>query len=148
MHQTQLLDTERAARLAGVTRHEIQNHIATGALPVQDDKIDVLDLAKLYPEVGRRRTTMVEVAAQIREDAFAKAMRRDESPNIDQLQAELRQARQEISFFRAELGRCKTLISDLERLLGDYQQQAGDKQRVEAMIRWLRQQAKFLQRLV
>lgn len=148
MHQTQLLDAERAARLAGVTQVEIQTHITSGALPVQHGKIDVLDLAKIYPEVGQRRTTMVEVAAQIREDAFTKAMRRDDTPNIEQLQAELRQARQEIGFFRAELSRCKVLVSDMDRQLSDYQQQASDKQRVEAMIRWLRQQAKFLQRLV
>ncbi len=146
MHQAQLIDPIRAARLAGVTHDVIQQLVADGVLPIQHGKIDLSDLRRLYPDIEARRTTMVEVAAQIREDAFAKAMHRDDPPNVESLKVELRQARQEIAYFRAEVGRCKALASDMERLLVDYQHQSQDKQRVEAMIAWLRLQTKFLQR--
>jgi CDP-4-dehydro-6-deoxyglucose reductase len=72
----QLIDVNRAARLAGVTRVEIQRQIASGLLQTFEGRVKMSDLVGLYPEIDESRSYMLEVVSQIKEDAVGKAVRR------------------------------------------------------------------------
>lgn len=63
---TQLLSLSRAARLAGVTRAELQRRIRRGEIQTFEGEIAVSDLLRDYPSVSLEKTGMLEQVEHIK----------------------------------------------------------------------------------
>ncbi|MGB5832572.1 MAG: 2Fe-2S iron-sulfur cluster-binding protein [Thiohalocapsa sp.] len=66
---TQLLSLSRAARLAGVTRADLQRRIRRGEIHTFEGEVAVSDLLRVYPRVSLEKTGMLEQVEQIKADA-------------------------------------------------------------------------------
>ncbi|MGF1613594.1 MAG: hypothetical protein ACFCVA_06670 [Gammaproteobacteria bacterium] len=144
MKANRLLDIARAARLAGVPREDIQRLIATGKLTAFEGKVDVSELAKLYPEIERRPASMLELVSQIKEDAIWKAVAphaRDSAP----LPVDVGQLRTELAYHKRHAEHYRRMLADLRGMLLDIQEKVDQKQRVEAVIKWLEHKLKEVQ---
>jgi CDP-4-dehydro-6-deoxyglucose reductase len=65
----QLLSLSRAARLAGVTRAELQKRIRRGEIQTFEGEVAVSDLLRVYPRVSLEKTGMLEQVERIKADA-------------------------------------------------------------------------------
>jgi len=82
---TQLLSLSRAARLAGVTRSELQKRIRRGELTTFEGDIKVSDLLRVYPEVSLEHSGDLERVERIKANALPKSRQGDSvlpSPQI------------------------------------------------------------------
>lgn len=66
---TELLSLSRAARLAGVSRGDLQRHIRQGAIETFEGQVALKDLLRLYPRVSLEKTGMLEEVQRIKDDA-------------------------------------------------------------------------------
>ena len=74
---TQLLSLSRAARLAGVTRSELQKHIRRGALTTFEGDIAVSDLLRVYPQVSLEQSGDLERVERIKANALPRSHQGD-----------------------------------------------------------------------
>jgi CDP-4-dehydro-6-deoxyglucose reductase len=70
---TNLLSLSRAARLAGVTRAEIQRRIRRGDLQTFEGEVAINDLLRVYPSVSLEKTGDLERVQQIKADALPRS---------------------------------------------------------------------------
>lgn len=70
---TQLLSLSRAARLAGVSRAELQKRIRRGEVSTFEGQIDVGELLRVYPAVSLERTDVLERVERIKADALPRS---------------------------------------------------------------------------
>lgn len=66
---TDLLSLSRAARLAGVTRAELQRHIRRGVIETFEGQVAVRDLLRVYPSLSLEKTGMLEDVQRIKAEA-------------------------------------------------------------------------------
>jgi CDP-4-dehydro-6-deoxyglucose reductase len=74
---TQLLSLSRAARLAGVTRSELQKHIRHGELTTFEGEIAVSDLLRVYPKVSLEQSGDLERVERIKANALPRSHQGD-----------------------------------------------------------------------
>jgi len=74
---TQLLSLSRAARLAGVTRSELQKRIRRGELTTFEGEIAVPDLLRVYPEVDLEHSGDLERVEHIKATALPRSQQGD-----------------------------------------------------------------------
>ncbi len=67
---TELLSLSRAARLAGVTRAEIQKRIRHGEMQTFEGQVAISDLLRVYPSVSLEKSDDFERVEQIKANAF------------------------------------------------------------------------------
>ena len=67
---TELLSLSRAARLAGVTRAEIQKRIRHGDMETFEGQVAINDLLRVYPSVSLEKSDDFERVEQIKANAF------------------------------------------------------------------------------
>jgi len=70
---TQLLSLSRSARLAGVTRAEIQRHIRRGDLTTFEGEIAVSDLLRVFPHVSLDNDDALERVQRIKAEALPRS---------------------------------------------------------------------------
>lgn len=136
MKANRLLDIGRAARLAGVPREEIQRLIAVGELEAFEGKVDIANLAKIYPGFERRPASMLEFVSQIKEDAMWKTPFPDVQ-DAASLRSEARQLRTETAYHKQQAESYRRILTDLRGMLLDLQEKVDQKQRVKAVVKWL-----------
>jgi CDP-4-dehydro-6-deoxyglucose reductase, E3 len=135
-----LIDTSRAARLAGVTRGEIERHIASGTLSSFEGKVNMRDLLKIYPEIDDSGRYMFEVVSQIKEDAVGKAIRRrggEEVQDPAALRREIASLRREAGYYKDRCEKYKQVLTELRPKLIELQKTSEQKSRFGALIAWL-----------
>ena len=133
------VDIWKAARLAGVTRAELQTHVADGLLPSFEGRIDVSDLHRLYPHLDRGRPGMLEFVEQVKEDALRKGVRRPERPgDVSELAEEVVALRRERDHFRSLSDDRQALLDDLERMLDELAGRVEPAWPVRNLVLWLR----------
>jgi CDP-4-dehydro-6-deoxyglucose reductase len=110
---SQLLTVSRAAHLLGLTRADMQKHIASGALPSHDGMVSTEDLLKLYPEVRLEDSGAFERITKIREEAFGKRIRERILPNQEILAQRLAAQSEELDDVRKHLAHYHDLIEAL-----------------------------------
>jgi len=71
-------DIRRAAKLVGVTRGSLQRRIDNGEITTQDGMVEMHELIRVFPELDKSRSSMVEVVDQIKDDAIIKTLTRKE----------------------------------------------------------------------
>lgn len=70
---TQLLSVSRAARLAGVTRSDLQKRIRRGEITTFEGEVAVSDLLRVYPEVTLEQSGDLERVERIKANALPKS---------------------------------------------------------------------------
>ena len=74
---TQLLSLSRAARLAGVTRSDLQKRIRRGEITTFEGEVAVSDLLRVYPEVTLEQSGDLERVERIKANALPKSHQGD-----------------------------------------------------------------------
>jgi CDP-4-dehydro-6-deoxyglucose reductase len=133
------VDIWRAARLAGVSRTEIQERIAGGELESFEGRVDVNSLARLYPAALKGDGLLIDFVEQVKEDALRKGVRaRERRQDPDALAADLIAARRELEHFKRQNARQRAVLDDVERMLQDLQARVRPAHLVKNVLLWLR----------
>ena len=138
-----LLDLERAARLAGVGIDEIEAEIRRGVLHLVRGKVRLAELKRQFPDVGERRTTMVEVVGQIREDATSKAMGQRNRQTYGASYAELKEsfdrAARDARYYRDQVIEYRELCTRMRGMVQDLRTRVTPRERAftDAILRWI-----------
>jgi len=114
---SQLLTLSRAARLAGVSRGELQKQIRKLALETFEGQIAVEDLLRAYPDVDIDYDPVLERVARIKANTRPKSRYTDHwMPEADVLMARLHD-------FQHVLTRTKSTLNGMEELLAEVTEQ-------------------------
>ncbi|MBT8428700.1 MAG: 2Fe-2S iron-sulfur cluster binding domain-containing protein [Gammaproteobacteria bacterium] len=114
---SQLLTLSRAARLAGVSRGELQKRIRKLAFETFEGKIAVEDLLRAYPDVDIDYDPVLERVARIKANTRPKSRYTDHwMPEPDVLMARLHD-------FQHVLTRTKSTLNSMEELLAEVTEQ-------------------------
>ncbi|MCG6967805.1 MAG: hypothetical protein LJE59_15005 [Chromatiaceae bacterium] len=139
-----LLSLSQAARMVGVPRRLLQQHIQEGCIEAFEGHIRLSELRKAYPEADSDRSGMIEKVNRIREAAVFKA-NRDFRPDIDQLCSELQRARVEIARLQGEVDSYRQFAAETEQRLLTMQQQCDARQAMilGTLVGWFMHQSKL-----
>ena len=116
----QLLSLSRAARLAGVTRAELQRRIRSGELSTFEGEIEIADLLRVYPRVSLEKTGKLEQVESIKAAALPRSHEADTAlPSPQVLVARIRSLGEALARKAAQAEAQAVLLSELrERLAG------------------------------
>jgi CDP-4-dehydro-6-deoxyglucose reductase len=133
------VDIWKAARLAGVSRAEIQERIAGGELESFEGRVDVAGLGRLYPAALESDGLIIDFVEQVKEDALRKGIRsRERLEDPDALAADLNAARREVEHFKRQNAHQRAVLDDVERMLRDLQARVQPAHLVKNVLLWLR----------
>jgi CDP-4-dehydro-6-deoxyglucose reductase len=114
------LSLSRAARLANVSRGDLQARLKDLKLEMFEGKITIADLLQAYPDIDIDADPTLERLATIREDAFAKRGRKDtQLPNAEVLMARLHDFHATLTRTKAALNNAELLVRELSGELDD-----------------------------
>jgi len=115
---TQLLSLSRAARLAGVTRSELQKRIRRGELTTFEGEIAAGDLLRVYPEVDLEHSGDLERVEHIKANALPKTHQDDGAlPGAQVLIARLKSLSRVLVEKAAALETAEALLAELDTRL-------------------------------
>jgi CDP-4-dehydro-6-deoxyglucose reductase len=136
----QLLSLSRAARLAGVTRAEIQKRIRHGELTTFEGEIAVSDLLRVYPSVSLEKDDALERVERIKARALPKSHEHDSVlPSPEVLVSRLKSLSQVLTEKVSALDATEELLDDLGKRLDSLIEGADPETagRIRAVIDWL-----------
>lgn len=138
-----LLNLSKAAKLAGVSRHAIQEKIRNGALQTFEGEIRMSALVEVYPDVESKPNVLLEKLARIQENASHK-INSDGISNERLLVNQMHHLQRHITEMENELDSYKLLVNDLIRHLETMKLDCDHDhgQMVVAMIGWILQRKK------
>lgn len=111
----QLLSLSRAARLAGVTRSELQKRIRRGELATFEGEITVRDLLQVYPEVSLERSGDLERVERIKAAALPRSHQGDSVlPDSQVLISRLKSLSEVLVQKAAALEAAEAILADLD----------------------------------
>jgi chromosome segregation ATPase len=139
-----LLSLSQAARMVGVPRKLLQQHIQEGRLTAFEGAIRMSELHKAYPEADSDRSGMIEKVQRLREAAVYKA-NRDGRPDVDHLSSELQRARVEVSRLQDEVDSYRRLTAETEERLIALQEKCDARQAMMlgTLVGWFMNQLKL-----
>lgn len=139
-----LLSLSQAARMVGVPRRLLQQHVQEGRIEAFEGHIRMSELQKAYPEASGEQSGMVEKVLRIREAAVMKA-NRDYKPDVDQLCTELQRARVEIDRLREEVASYRRFAAETEERLLSLQERCDTRQAMMlgTLVGWFMNQHKL-----
>ena len=106
-----LLSLSQAARMVGVPRRLLQQHIQEGRIAAFEGYIRMSELRKAYPQADSDRSAMVEKVQRIREAALFKS-NPEARPDAERMATELQRARVEMARLEDELGSYRLLAAE------------------------------------
>ncbi len=141
----ELLSLSRAARLAGVSRGEIQKEIRKGNLMTFEGEVPFSQLKKVYPDVSLEDSAMIERLARIQEKAVNK-IQNMEPPSRRKLMDEIERLQLALDDAHAEIDQYHDLVMTLSKRI-DKIRQGSDcphEQRMvlQALTAWIYTQMK------
>ena len=139
-----LLSLSQAARMVGVPRRLLQQHIQEGRITAFEGQIRMSELHKAYPEADSDHGGMVEKVARIRDAALFKA-NRDGRPDVDHLSSELQRTRVEIARLQDEIASYRELAAETEERLLSLQERCDARQAMMlgTLVGWFMNQIKL-----
>lgn len=141
------IDLSRAARLAGVSRTEIQRLIAERTLSTFEGKVEYGELVRVFPEIRESRSSMVEIVSQIKEDAVGKSTSsRDSRGEVSAaaLQHEIDELQKDLEYYRALARKYGSILLELRPRLESLQKKSEHKQHIQSIINWFVHKTKEL----
>jgi len=139
-----LLSVSQAARMAGVTRKILQQHIQEGRVSTFEGYIRMSELHKAYPEVSGEKSGMIEKVRLIREAAILKDAG-EHKHDVDRLAADLHRAQIEIASLQSQLDSYRELAAQTEEQLIGLQERCERREAsmLGTMIGWYMNQVKL-----
>jgi len=139
-----LLSVSQAARMAGVPRRMLQQHIQEGRVSTFEGYIRMSELHKAYPQVSGDKSGMVEKVRLIREAAAFKDIG-EAKADPDRLAAELHRAKIEIASLQGKLESYQQLAADTEQRLLQVQERCERREAsmLGTLIGWYMNQVKL-----
>ena len=133
----------RAARLAGVTRAEIQKKVRQGQLATFEGKVLITDLLRVYPKIDMNTSPMLERVEQIKAAAMSKTLAEGSNlPSSDVLLSRLKHLTHVLVELKSNLNRYTELVQSLAQRLEVVNGMKGASLRLEVkrLHEWLRQE--------
>ncbi len=139
-----LLSLSQAARMVGVPRRLLQQHIQEGRINAFEGYIRMSELHKAYPEANSDHSGMLEKVSRIREAALFKSTR-DGRRDPEHLATELQRTRVEMGRMQEELDSYKQLVAETEARLLDLQERCDERQAMMlgTLVGWFMNQLKL-----
>ena len=139
-----LLSLSQAARMVGVPRRLLQQHVQEGRITAFEGHIRVSELRKAYPQADSDRSGMVEKVQRIREAALFKSMP-DGRANQEQMATELQRTRVELARVKDELDSYRSLAAETEERLLQLQERCDTRQAMMlgTLVGWFMNQLKM-----
>ena len=134
------LTLSRAARLAGVTRAELQKKIRRGDITTFEGEVAISDLLRVYPSVTLEKTGMLEQVERIKADAVPRSHDADAVlPDPEVLFSRLKSLSKVLEGKVAALNAAETLLDTVTEQLSALTDGRGDAQsdRLREMLAWL-----------
>lgn len=145
---TNYLSLSRAARLAGVTRSEIQRRIRRGDIETFEGSVAVQDLLRIYPKVSLTDDEALERVELIRTHAVPRTEGLDAVlPSPEVLVSRLRSLSATLTERISALRAAEDLLEKVEQRLGALARscdQDATRSELEAMLAWLGAQRREL----
>lgn len=127
------LSLSRAARLANVSRGDLQARLKQLELEMFEGKIAIADLLKAYPDIDIDADPTLERLAKIRRDAFSHRGRKDSQlPDAEVLMARLHDFQATLTRTKAALNNAELLMTELSGELGNALD--GDDQALRKLV--------------
>jgi len=115
---TQLLSLSRAARLAGITRSELQKRIRHGQLTTFEGEISATDLLQIYPEVKLEQSGDLERVERIKANALPRSHQGEGTlPSAQVLIARLKSLNQSLVQKATALETAEAILAELNARL-------------------------------
>jgi len=137
------LEIARAARIAGVRREEIQNHIQAGRLTAFEGTVDLAELTSVYPGLAHVGDEMLDRVARIKEEALSKAVG-GPPRNTEALLEALRNSEAESRHYREKIGAYRQLLQDVLAMLREHARTLGGSPRLQAIADWMERKMRSL----
>jgi CDP-4-dehydro-6-deoxyglucose reductase len=137
---TQLLSLSRAARLAGVSRAEIQKRVRRGDLETFEGEITVADLLRVYPQVSLENDDALERVERIKSRALPKSHQGDTVlPSSEILVSRLKSLSEVLTEKVSALDAAEELLEELSGRLAALAEEAepGTAARLQDALDWL-----------
>lgn len=137
-----LLSLSQAARMAGVRRKNLQQHIQEGLISTFEGYIRMSELRKAYPEVRGDRSGMIEKVRLIRDAAVLKEAN-EHRHNPERMAADLHRAQIEIARLQAQVDSYRELTEQTKTELLALQEQCNKREAsmLSTLIGWYMNQA-------
>ena len=139
-----LLSLSQAARMVGVPRKVLQNHIQMGDLTVFEGSIRQSELLKIFPETNTDKSGMIEKMRRIQEDAVNKYMN-DTMPDPEHLTSEVQRLRVALEESDEQLASYRQLVDEMKERMTDLQARCDKKQAlmISSLMGWFFSQCKL-----
>ena len=125
---TDLLSLSRAARLAGVTRAEIQKRIRHGEMQTFEGQVAIHDLLRVYPSVSLEQSGDFERVEQIKAEAYPRSHDEDTRlPSQQVLITRIKALAEALVQRVARVEALEQLLEEVRARLDDMAADAGDK---------------------
>jgi len=135
------LNLAKAAKLAGISRRQIQQDIKQGRLNVFEGDVSVDSLLRLYPHTRLDNERELERVARIQQDAIHKAYTGYE-PTKESLQEQVNRLQIRLQHAEYRIGEYEQLLMESKDRLEEMQKHCDRQQRqtLAAFIGWMMQQ--------
>ena len=135
----EMLTLSRAARLARVSRSELQERIQRGLLPSFEGMVRSTDLFTVFPEARRSEAPELARMRAIKEAALTKAGPDDAPVITEHLLCTVKRLENELQDSRDQLESYQRLIDTLTDKLVEVQESCDQRQKVllQAVISWV-----------
>lgn len=132
------LNVARAAKLAGVSRSEIQEEIRAGNLTTFEGSVSLDALQTLYPAVTAEVDEEVERAELLKDQAIGK-FHPDHVTDTVMLATEVAKLRVHLAEAQLEVGHYRSLVEQLHQRLVAMQEQCTHREKLvlQAVISWM-----------
>lgn len=139
-----LLSLSQAARMVGVPRKVLQQHIQAGGLATFEGYLRTSELLKIFPEAAPKDSGMVEKVRRIREAALGKALN-DGKPDPERLASELHRMKIYVGQLEDQLEAYKQLSQQMTTRLHHVQEHCDRKQAMllNTVLGWYMNQVKL-----
>ncbi len=139
-----LLSLSQAARMVGVPRKVLQQHIQEGHLSTFEGYIRTSELLKEFPEARPGGSGMVEKVRRIREAAVAKGIG-DGRPDPERMATEIQRLRVELAQARDHLQGYRQLAAEMADRLLEVEERCDRRQALmlNTLIGWYLHQVKL-----
>lgn len=138
-----LLNLSRAAKMAGVSRQQIQAHIQGGGLETFEGSVRMSALSRVYPDIGSEVDAIFERMSRIQDNALFK-LNPEEIPDERLLANQVHRLQVELGDAYAEIESYQRMVLELKDRLVIMQEGCDrkEKQILQALLGWISAQMK------
>jgi CDP-4-dehydro-6-deoxyglucose reductase len=139
---SELLSLNRAARLVGVARADLQRKVQNGEMVSFDGYVTFSQLLSCFPDIQLEDSVELERVAHIKERAFGKRVFERALPDVEVLAARITELSKNLASSQAQLKQFNALLGRLWGKLGDMEArcQGESRTQLEALRYWIKQE--------